>query len=124
MQPRLSLIQIIDLNILLTNFTIKHCLFGATGVKSNDKEKWVYIGYGILFHEKVEWRFGNDYARNVVNFSIDNSSSSHVDNRKNKFLVLGEGDTFGINASFGAPEKKFNIDFSKVKNKILPKLAL
>ena len=124
MQPRLSLIQIIGKNILLTNFTIKSCLFGATGVKSNDKEKWVHIGYRRLFHEKVEWSFGNDYARNVVNFSIGNSSSSHVDNRKNKFLVLGEGDTFGINASFGAPEKKFSINFSKVKNKILLKFAL
>ena len=28
------------------------------------------------------------------------------DNRKNDLLVLGEGDTFGINGSLGAPEKK------------------
>ena len=32
---------------------------------------------------------------------------SHIDNRKNKFLVLGEGYTFGINESFGAPKKIF-----------------
>ena len=40
------------------------------------------------------------------NFSADNSSSSHSDNRKNNFLILGEGPTFGINGSFGSPEKK------------------
>ena len=37
--------------------------------------------------------------------SFDNSSSSHSNNRKNNFLVLAEGDTFGINGNFGAPEK-------------------
>ena len=34
------------------------------------------------------------------------SSSSHVDNRKNDFVVLGESQTFGINGSFGSPEKR------------------
>ena len=29
--------------------------------------------------------------------------------------MLGEGDTLGINGSFGAPEKKFNINFSKAE---------
>ena len=37
----------------------------------------------------------------VIIFGVDNSSSSHADNLKN------EGDTFGINGSFGAPEKCF-----------------
>ena len=36
---------------------------------------------------------------------VENRSSSHSDNLKNDFLILG-GDTFGINGSFGAPEKK------------------
>ena len=31
------------------------------------------------------------------------SSLSHDDNCKNNFLVIDEGDTFGINGSFGAP---------------------
>ena len=37
-------------------------------------------------------------------FGVDNSLSSHADNHKNKLLILDEGDTFGINGSFGAPE--------------------
>ena len=37
-------------------------------------------------------------------FGVDASSSSHIDNHKNKFLILGGEDAFGINGSFGAPE--------------------
>ena len=39
--------------------------------------------------------------RMLLFFGFDNSSSSHADNRKNNFLVLGEGHTFGNNGSFG-----------------------
>ena len=41
----------------------------------------------------------------------------HFDNRRNNFLVQGEGSTFGINGSFGSPEKKFSINFSKASTK-------
>ena len=44
----------------------------------------------------------NDVSRNVKIFGIDNSSSSHADNPKNKFLVLVEGATADINDSIGA----------------------
>ena len=50
-------------------------------------------------------------------FGVDNSSSSRADNRKNNFLVLGEGPTYGINGSFESPEKKFNINFTKLNTK-------
>ena len=104
--------------IPLRNFILKNCLFGATTiVKTNDKEKYVYSGYGIAFNGKNQWSFGNYYARNVVTFGVDTSSSSHIDNCKNKFSVLGEGDTFGINGRFGAPEKKFTINFTEANTK-------
>ena len=89
-------------------------MFGATSiVESNDKEKYVYSGYGIPSNGKGEWSFDNDYARNVVIFDVDHSSSSHADNLKNNFSVLGEGDAFSTNISFSAPEKKFSINSSK-----------
>ena len=72
-------------------------------------------GYGITFDGKSEWNFGNDSTRNVVIFGVDESSTSLTDNRKNDFLVLGKGDTFRINGSFGAPDKKLSINFSKSK---------
>ena len=39
---------------------------------------------------RIDLIFCNDFARNVIIFGIDNSSSSHADNQKNNFLVLGE----------------------------------
>ena len=50
-------------------------------------------------------------------FSVDNSSLSLDDNLKNDFLLLHERDPFGINGSFGAPEKKGSINFSKANTK-------
>ena len=73
-------------------------------VKNSDKEKWVYSCYGIPFAGKGEWSFGKNYTRNNVIFDVDISSSSHIDNHKNKFLILDEGNTFSIIGSFGAPE--------------------
>ena len=100
------------------NFKFKNCLFGATNiVTNNNKEKWVYSGHGIKFDSAGSWSFGNDDARNVVMFGVGNSSSSHAGNGKNKFLVLGKGPIFSINGSFGSPERKFGINFSKAKTK-------
>ena len=90
-------------------------MFGATNIgKDNDKSKYVYSGYGMAFDGKGEWK--------VVIFGLDNSSSSHTDNCNNNLLVLVEGDTFGINGSFGAPEKRFSINFSKAKTKFCLRL--
>ena len=75
----------------------------------------MHSDYGTTFDGKDECSFGNDNARNVVIFNVDNSSSSHADNGKNNFLVLDKWDTFGINGSFGVLERKFSINFRKTK---------
>ena len=99
-------------------FKFRNCLCGATSIVQNsDKEKYVYSGYGKTFNSASSWSFDNDAARNVIIFGVDNSSSPHVDNRKNNFLVLGEGPTFVINGSFGSPNKMFSINFSKSNTK-------
>ena len=95
---------------LLRNFTLKMCFFGLTNVvKNNDKETYVYSGYGIAFDRKDSWIFNDDLAKNVIIFRVDNSSSTHPDNLENNFSILREGDTFGINVSFGTPEKKLTL---------------
>ena len=48
------------------------------------------------------WSFESDFAGNVVIVCVDNSSSSHTNNLKDNFSVLGEGPTQGINDSTGA----------------------
>ena len=104
--------------ILFRHFTLRNCLFRATNiVKNSDEEKYVYSGFGKTLDGKGEWSFGNGYARNIIIFGVDNSLSSHTDNLKNNFLLIGEGDTFRINGSFAATEKKLSINFSKANTK-------
>ena len=49
--------------------------------------------------------------------NVDNSLSSHTDNQKNDFLVLGERDTLDNNGNHNAPDRNFSINFSKAKTK-------
>ena len=93
-------------------------MFGTVKLERNTvKSKFAYNGWGIAFYGEGSWSFHNDFAGNIVIFGVDNSSSSHTDNRKNNFLVLGEGPTSGINNSIGAAEKKFSFNFSKANTK-------
>ena len=90
---------------------------GATSiVKNSNIEKWVNSCYGMALD--VEWGFGNVNSTNVLSFGIDGSSSSLADNLKT-FLVWGEGNTFGINGSFGALEKRFGISVNKTAQNIV-----
>ena len=100
--------------IPLRNFTLRNCLSGVTNiVKNSDREKYLYSGYGIAFDGKGSWSFSYEFARNVIIFGVDNSFLSHADSLKYDFLILGEGDPFGFNGSFGAPEKKLEFIFLK-----------
>ena len=57
------------------NFRFKNSLFGATTIgKSSDKEKYVYKRCRIIFDSAGSWSFNNDFARNVIIFSDNNSS--------------------------------------------------
>ena len=59
--------------------------------KNSYESKNMCNGYRIAFNEDGSWSFGNEFAKNVVIFGVDNSLSSHNDNQKNNFLVLDEG---------------------------------
>ena len=49
-------------------------------VKNSCESERLYNGYGVAFDGKSEWKFGNDKARNVLIFGVDNSLSSHTHN--------------------------------------------
>ena len=88
---------------LTSNLRFKNCLFRPTSVvKTSDKENYIYSGYGITFGSAGSWSFEDNFARNVIIFGADNSSSPHSDNRKNNFSILGQGPTYGINENFGS----------------------
>ena len=82
--------------------------------KNSDNEKYEYSRYGITFADL--WNFENEFARNGIISSVDNSLSSHSDNCKNNF-VTGEGLTFGVNGKFDSPDKKISINFTKANTK-------
>ena len=89
------------------NFKFNSFSFGATNtVENSDSEKYVYSGYGITFDSGGSWSFDNEFARNVVIYGVDNSSSSDSDNSKNNFLILGEDLAYDINENFAEPEKR------------------
>ena len=85
------------------NLRFKNYLFGLTSIVKILIKKKVC---GTTFDSASSWSFGNDFARNVIIFGVDNHSSSHLGNLKNNVLVLGEGPTYGINGSFDSPEKR------------------
>ena len=61
----------------INNFTLKNSLFETVKfVRMTIKSKFVDNCQGIAFFREGSWSFGNDFARNVVIFGLDNSSSS------------------------------------------------
>ena len=51
------------------------------------------------------WNFDNDFARSAITFDADNSSSSHSDNCKSNFLLLGESPTHILMEALDHQEK-------------------
>ena len=97
----------------MSNFPLKHCTIKSGTVRlvrNAIKSKFTYNVLGIVFDGEGSCSFGNDFARNVVIFGVDNSSSSHNDNQKNHFLLLGVGPADGINDSTGAAKKILTLE--------------
>ena len=66
----------------------------------------MYSDYGIAFDWAGSWSFGNEFAKNVIILAVDKSLLSHVDNRMNKFLLLGVGPTNDNISKAGTAETK------------------
>ena len=68
------------------SFTLENSLFVKVKLPRNaDKSKFTYNGQGIGFDVKVIWSFGNGFARSNIIFGVNNTSSSHTDNKKKTF---------------------------------------
>ena len=82
-------------------------------VRNAINNRFTYNCRWIGFDGEGFCSFESDSARNLVIFGVDNGSSSHNDNRKNNFLILGKGPTFGINSNHGAENKKLVLTLVK-----------
>ena len=81
--------------------------------KLTAKSFTVWLKQANLVTSGGSWSFDNGTARNVIIFDGYSSSSSHVDNRKNNFLILVLGPIYGINGKSGSADKRFGINFTK-----------
>ena len=64
----------------------ENSLFGGVKlVKNADIGKYKYSGYGIGFDRRGTFSVANGFAKNVIIFGVDMSSSVHVDNKKKMF---------------------------------------
>ena len=82
-----------------------------TKYADNNKDK--YSGYGIEFDRRSRFSFpGSGFGQNVIIFGVIMSSSTKIDNRKKKILILGKSQTRGLEHTLTA-EKMYSINFSK-----------
>ena len=72
---------------LKADCTLKYCLFGALKLtKIADPDKYSNSGYGIGFSSQLPFLTSNfDFGKTVIIYGAENSSSTHLDNKKNTF---------------------------------------
>ena len=90
--------------------TLKNCLFGAvTLTKNEDIEKYGYSGFDIGFDTRSSFLFpGGGFGQDILIFGADMSSSPHIDNKKRDILVLGKGQTQGLEHTLIAEKNVFD----------------
>ena len=94
--------------------TLENCLSGAVSLTKNaDINQCKHSGYGIGFYRKGEFIVANGFGRNCIILGTDTSSSSHANNKKNNFLVLGRDFVKGINGTTIYAEKLYSINFTE-----------
>ena len=96
--------------------TLKDCLFRAvTLTKNTDVDKHGYSGYSIGFDRRSSFSFPcGGFGQNIIIFGEDMSSSSHIDNKKKDILIIGKGQTQGLEHTLTA-EKMYSINFTVTK---------
>ena len=72
-----------------------------------------YSRYRIGFDRKGLFSIGDEIGKNVIIFGVDMRSSPHIDNKKNNILILGKGNTQGLEHTLAA-KKFYWINFTKL----------
>ena len=88
-------------------------LFGAVKLtKHVDVDLYQISRYGIGFDRKGSYSIGDAVRRNVIMFWAGMSSSWHIDNKKQKIVILDKCHKQGLNHTL-AGEKLYSINFTK-----------
>ena len=93
-------------------------MFGAVRLtKNKDIDKNGYSGYGIGFDRRESFSFPvGGFGSNVIIVGVDMSSSAHIDNKKKDILILGKGQTQGLEHKLTA-EIMSSINFTEHNKK-------
>ena len=102
-------------------FTVQNALFGAMGItKNTDTSKYKYKRYGICFDEGGSFSKGNiSNGKNVLIFSVDESSLVHANNKANNIYVMGDLFVQGINDTTLYAEKIYSQNFTQPSKKFV-----
>ena len=111
---------------LSAEFTRKDCLFGAVKVTKNaTPNKCSYSGYGIEFDSRSLFPIPNiDWGKNAIIFRFDMSSSVHANNKNKDNLILGRGQTKGLDNTSLTSVAEYFISFLKIRKRNLFKSSL
>ena len=60
----------------------------------------------------------HEWGKNVATFGEDDSSSRHIDNKKKRIVVLGEGSTGELDDIIMTVETKYSVDITNSRKKI------
>ena len=98
--------------------TPKNYLFGAaTLTKNADIKKYGYSGYGIGFNRRGSFSFPDGgFGQNVLNFGVDMSSFTHIDNKRKNILAIGIGPRQGLEHTLTANKCILLILLLRIKN--------
>ena len=96
-------------------FTVQNALFGSMQITKNaDTSKYKCKGYGICFDEGGSFSKRNiSNGKNVLIFSVDESSLIHINNKANNIYVKGDLFVQGINDTTLYAEKIYSQNFTQ-----------
>ena len=81
--------------------------------KIADPDRYSNSGYGIGFSSQLPFLTSNfDFGKTVIIYGADNSSSTHLDNKKKHILVLDERQTHWLNDTTAKTESKCSVNFN------------
>ena len=90
-------------------------MFGAVKLTKNavpDKYKCSGYGIGVDSRSEVSLPDGS-MSKDAIIFGVDMSSCVHIDNKKIYFLILGKGETQGLDNTTLSTEAQYSIKFSR-----------
>ena len=98
-----------DLN---AEFTLKNCLLENVVITKNaNPNKYSYSRFGIRFDSRSLVSLPNNWGKNAIIYEADMSSSVQANNKNKDILILGKGETKGLDNATLTAGAEYSIEF-------------